>query len=177
MRFILAFLAAFLFAVVPGRALKEPGRSNTTLILPCFAFERNSTKLITCSNGYKVSHPDSTLLYLKTFLTDNPTIVIKITATAYDEKHMRHLSRQRAKAIKKRLVSTGIPARRIVAKGAGDSEPLIHSDIINKAETEDEKETLKGENRRAYFTILSFNYGVRPGEKKAKKQNQKDEDE
>jgi len=103
---------------------------------------------------------DSLNFLVKT-LNDNPTIIIELSAhtdsrgnAALNEK----LSQARAQACVDYLISKGIPAERMIAKGYGKRKLKITDAQIAKAKTKEEKEALHAMNRRTVFKILSWDY-------------------
>ncbi|WP_191908863.1 OmpA family protein [Larkinella humicola] len=87
---------------------------------------------------------------LVTILKDNPTLKIELSShtdvRAADAYNIR-LSQNRAKAAVDYIVSKGIEAERMIAKGYGETQL-----IVKNAKTEDEHQR----NRRTEFKILSF---------------------
>ncbi len=101
------------------------------------------------------------LNFLYKTLTDNPTIIIELSAhtdsrgnAALNEK----LSQARAQSCVDYLVSKGIPVERMVAKGYGKRKLKITDAQIAKAKTKEEKEALHQLNRRTVFKIISWDY-------------------
>ncbi len=108
----------------------------------------------------KPESKDSLNFLFKT-LTDNPTIIIELSAhtdsrgnAALNEK----LSQARAQSCVDYLVSKGIPVERMVAKGYGKRKLKITDAQITKAKTKEEKEALHQLNRRTVFKIISWDY-------------------
>lgn len=122
------------------------------------------------------SHPKDSLDILYQTLIDNPTIVIELSShTDYrgSNKDNQKLSENRAKSCVEYLVSKGIPAERMVAKGYGEDHPLqVYSDdgklmytlteiYINKetkGKSKEEYEALMQKNRRTVFKVLRKDY-------------------
>ena len=101
------------------------------------------------------------LNFLYKTLIDNPTIKIELSAhtdsrgnAALNEK----LSQARAQSCVDYLISKGIPAERMVAKGYGKRKLKISDAQIAKAKTKEEKEALHQLNRRTVFQIISWDY-------------------
>lgn len=107
-------------------------------------------------------------------LIQNPTIIIELQAHT-DHRgsatYNRKLSQARAQSCVEYLISKGIPAERLTAKGYGEDKPragLTPADI-SKMKTKEEQEAAHQKNRRTEFIVLSFdykplnNYGVAPG--------------
>lgn len=87
------------------------------------------------------------LNYLKTLLTDNPTMKIQInghTDNVGTESNNQNLSFKRAVAVVDYLIKQGIQNERLVAKGFGESQPI----------SENETEAGRKANRRTEFLIL-----------------------
>jgi peptidoglycan-associated lipoprotein len=94
-------------------------------------------------------------------LIDNPTLKIELSAhtdSRGSDKINIPLSQARAQACVDYLVSKGIPADRMVAKGYGKTKLKISDAQIAKAKTKQEKEALHALNRRTVFKILSWEY-------------------
>lgn len=64
------------------------------------------------------------------------------------------LSQERAQSCVDYLTSKGIDRSRLIAKGYGESQPLVKEEVINKMATEQEKEAAHQQNRRSEFKIL-----------------------
>lgn len=113
-----------------------------------------------------VNSKDS-LDFLYQTLVDNPTIVIELmsnTDTRGTEKANQTLSQKRAQSCVDYLESKGIPADRMVAKGYGESQPLISDAEIAKLPTKQEKEAAHQVNRRTTFRVLRDDYVPAPKE-------------
>jgi outer membrane protein OmpA-like peptidoglycan-associated protein len=85
-----------------------------------------------------------------TILNDNPKISIELSAhtdSRGNDDYNLSLSQKRADAAKQYMVSKGISASRITAKGYGETKP-----IIENANTEEEHE----KNRRTEFKIIKI---------------------
>lgn len=72
------------------------------------------------------------------------------------------LTQVRAQAIVAYLVSKNVPPNRVLAKGYGDSKPLIPEKQIAAAKTLQEKDSLKYLNRRVEFLIIGINAQLTP---------------
>jgi len=115
-------------------------------------FSKNSTIF---PNGLK----DSLLDDWCALLLNNPGLVIQIDGHSdKKEKHPLELSEARAQACREYFISKGIASDRVVAKGWGDSKPLIHQSQIREAKTSVEKDSLSRINARVIFHLLSWNY-------------------
>lgn len=94
---------------------------------------------------------------LKDFLNNNPTLKIEIgghTDTRGDDKMNQQLSQDRAKSVMNYLVSQGIAASRLTAKGYGETQPVISDAEIAKLKTEKEKEAAHQQNRRTEYKFI-----------------------
>lgn len=122
----------------------------------------------------EVNSKDS-LDYLYETLVDNPTIVIELMAhtdTRGSDAANLDLSQRRAESCVDYLISKGIDAERMEAKGYGEKVPrelknasgpfekgaVITDEFINNLETEDLKKKAHQLNRRTEFRILRDNY-------------------
>ncbi|WP_136465073.1 OmpA family protein [Flagellimonas onchidii] len=84
-------------------------------------------------------------------MTDNPNIIIEIgthTDIRGNEKYNRNLSQKRADVVKEFLISKGITPNRIIAKGYGESQPIVKCKTENDCSEEDHEW-----NRRCEFVI------------------------
>jgi peptidoglycan-associated lipoprotein len=107
-----------------------------------------------------VNSKDS-LDHLYKTLVDNPTIIVELQAhtdSRGKDKYNEDLSQKRAQSCVDYLISKGIPAARMVARGYGESKLRITDEQINKLKTSEEKEAAHQKNRRTTFAVLSFDY-------------------
>lgn len=110
------------------------------------------------------TNAEDSLNYLYTTLIENPSIIIELQAhtdcrgkDAYNQK----LSQARAQSCVDYLITKGIPAERMIAKGMGESIPRatgLECDTISNMPTKEEQEAAHQRNRRTQFTVLSFDY-------------------
>ena len=95
-------------------------------------------------------------------MKDNPSTVVELnshTDTRGDDKANMTLSTARAQSCVDYLVKEkGINEKRLIAKGYGETQPLITDAQIAKAPSAQEKEALHAKNRRTSFKILSFDF-------------------
>ena len=102
------------------------------------------------------------LNFLFDIMKDNPTTVVELnshTDTRGDDKANMKLSAERAQSCVDYLVKEkGINPSRLVAKGYGETQPLITDAQIARAPSQQEKEALHAKNRRTSFKILSFDF-------------------
>lgn len=112
----------------------------------------------------EVNSKDS-LDFLYNTLIDNPTIVIELMAhtdsRGKDAANMK-LSQRRAQSCVDYLISKGIPADRMVAKGYGESKPKIDDATIKALPTREEQEAAHQKNRRTEFRVLRDDYVPAP---------------
>jgi peptidoglycan-associated lipoprotein len=111
----------------------------------------------------RINSKDS-LDFLDQTLIDNPTIIIELQAhtdcrgkAAYNQA----LSQRRAQACVDYLISKGIPAERMQAKGYGMEIPRatgLECASINKMPTKAEQEVAHQKNRRTQFRVLSYDF-------------------
>jgi peptidoglycan-associated lipoprotein len=112
----------------------------------------------------EVNSKDS-LDYLYQTLTDNPNIVVELMAhtdTRGGDAANLSLSQKRAQSCVDYLVSKGIPQDRMVAKGYGESEPIMSDDQINALPTKEEQEAAHQKNRRTTFRVIRDDYVPAP---------------
>ena len=117
-------------------------------------------------NGYSLLVNDSinakdSLEYLVNLLSENPTVIIEIgnhTDIRGDERPNEMLSRKRAEACLLYLLDRGIQPDRVVAKGYGETEPIVGDEEISKLATWDERENAHRLNERTVFRVLSIDH-------------------
>lgn len=112
----------------------------------------------------EATNAKDSLNYLYNTLMENPTIIIELQAhtdcrgkDAYNQK----LSQARAQSCVDYLVTKGIPAERMVAKGMGETIPRalgLECETIKKMPTKEEQEAAHQRNRRTQFKVLSYDY-------------------
>ena len=102
---------------------------------------------------------------LATVLEDNPEIKIELSShtdsrqtAAYNDD----LSKRRAQSAVDYIISKGIDADRLIARGYGESQLLISDDEINKNPTEEAKEAAHQRNRRTEFKVTEYNKVIEP---------------
>lgn len=108
----------------------------------------------------KPQYQDSLNGLIKT-LEDNPNITIELgshTDTRDNNKNNAVLSQKRAQSVVDYLVSKGIAADRLTAKGYGEERPLIKDAEIAKLKSTEEKEAAHQKNRRSEFKVLRNDY-------------------
>jgi outer membrane protein OmpA-like peptidoglycan-associated protein len=91
------------------------------------------------------------------FLKMNPTLRIEVaghTDTRGDAKANLNLSQNRANSVVEYLINKGIDAKRLVAKGYGESKPIYSDESIASMTSEKEKEQAHQENRRTEYRII-----------------------
>jgi outer membrane protein OmpA-like peptidoglycan-associated protein len=90
-------------------------------------------------------------------MNDNPTLKIELSAhtdsRGSDEYNLK-LSDERAKSCVNYLIQKGIHSNRIIAKGYGETQPIIREEMIEKLRTEEEKEQAHQKNRRTEIKII-----------------------
>mgnify|MGYP003635531052 CR=1 FL=1 len=111
-----------------------------------------------------VNSKDS-LDFLYQTLIDNPTLVVELmshTDARGTDKNNQILSQKRAQSCVDYLESKGIPAGRMIAKGYGETMPVIAEDVINSLPTKEEKEAAHQKNRRTTFRVIRDDYVAAP---------------
>jgi peptidoglycan-associated lipoprotein len=93
-------------------------------------------------------------------LEDNPEIKIELSShtdsrqtAAYNDD----LSKRRAQSAVKYIVSKGVEADRLIARGYGESQLLISDDEIQALPTEEDREQAHQKNRRTEFKVTEYN--------------------
>lgn len=98
----------------------EPIAVGSTVLLKNIHFEFNSSVLSETSKAG--------ILMLKTFLENSPKMVVELaghTDDSGDKAFNLKLSHERAKVVRNELIKMGIAAERLVAKGYGETQPLV----------------------------------------------------
>ncbi len=119
----------------------KPLNAQTSITLNNITFEKNSADL------NEVSFAE--LNRVVALIQDNTNLIIEISAHTDDvgsDQYNLKLSERRADSVVKYLVENGVPSARLVAKGYGESKPLVPN-------TSDENRAL---NRRVEFKIIGF---------------------
>ncbi len=126
-----------------------PLGSELPVLLANVFFDLNKTELRTESF--------SELNKLKDLLQKNTTLKIEIgghTDTRGDAIENQKLSEGRANSVRNFLIQQGIVADRLVAKGFGESQPIVSDDVIAKLKTSKEQEKAHQSNRRTEYKFL-----------------------
>ncbi len=138
----------------------QPATVETVIDFPEVQYAYDKSELLV---NDKTNAKDS-LNDLYQTLIDNPSIIVELQAhtdcrggAAYNQR----LSQARAQSCVDYLVSKGIPADRMDAKGYGKVQPRavgLECDVIKKMTTKEEQEAAHQRNRRTQFRVLSFDY-------------------
>jgi outer membrane protein OmpA-like peptidoglycan-associated protein/Tol biopolymer transport system component len=97
---------------------------------------------------------------LVAILNDNPEISIELsshTDSRQTHEYNMELSQRRAQSAVDYIVSSGIDASRLVAKGYGETRLLISDNEIARMENDERKEEAHQKNRRTEFKVIEFN--------------------
>jgi outer membrane protein OmpA-like peptidoglycan-associated protein/tetratricopeptide (TPR) repeat protein len=97
---------------------------------------------------------------LVTILEDNPEIRIELsshTDSRATAEYNDELSKKRAQSAVDYIVSNGIDATRLVARGYGESQLIISDAEIEKIEGEENQERAHQRNRRTEFKVIEYN--------------------
>ncbi len=148
------------FLIVNGDKMGEASNGETPIYLknfrlatgfPISIFENGKfiTRNIKFDVNKSILKPESisTINQIKAYLDKHISVKMEINghtdSDGTDEANML-LSQQRADAVKNQLVSMGIVATRLIAKGFGETEPLDNATIIEA----------KSNNRRVEFLLI-----------------------
>jgi peptidoglycan-associated lipoprotein len=107
-----------------------------------------------------VNSKDS-LDFLYQTLIDNPTLVVELmshTDARGSNKANQILSQKRAQSCVDYLASKGISKERMVAKGYGETQPVITESVIKSLPSKQEQEAAHQKNRRTTFRVLRDDY-------------------
>ena len=121
---------------------------------PCIGFKKNSIEFSNCG----ANNSDTSLFCLRNQLIENPTLIIKIRVHSWNEKRAKKLSAERGKYILNKLYKLGIDTNRVEIQALCDTKPLVKKVVIKKAPTQADKDALDQINRRATFSITSWDY-------------------
>ena len=97
---------------------------------------------------------------LVTILEDNPEIKIELSSHTDSRQTVAYnddLSKRRAQSAVDYIISNGIDAGRLIARGYGESQLLTSDDEINKIPAEEAKEAAHQRNRRTEFKVTEYN--------------------
>jgi outer membrane protein OmpA-like peptidoglycan-associated protein len=158
----MAVLALTIISATPKSA-KEPC-SRTEIRFPSVYFKANSIVFDTLASHDEPLYrfPTPALDMLADVLQNNPTITVELDAhCSMDEADPEALSQRRADKVKDALAARGVEGGRLIPKGFGISKMLIKPEMIEKAQTVEEKAALQARNRRCTYRILSWDYPVR----------------
>lgn len=132
------------------------------MVCPCEVDPRMPEVRYALGDYQLLPESKDSLNYLYDLMVNNPTTVVELnshTDTRGDDKKNLELSQKRAQSCVDYLVKEkGINTNRLIAKGYGESMPIISDAQIAKAATQEEKEALHAKNRRTSFKILSFDF-------------------
>jgi len=95
--------------------------------------------------------------YVRKILNENPKLKVELgchTDARGSEKANLVLSQRRAESAVNYLIETGVDPNRITAMGYGESKPIIPDSVIQRAQTEEEREKYHQTNRRC--SLLSI---------------------
>lgn len=90
-------------------------------------------------------------------MQQNPSLVIEFSAhtdSRGNDAYNLQLSQKRAQSCVDYLINKGISKNRLIAKGYGETQPVITDEEINKLTTEEEKEAAHQQNRRTEIKII-----------------------
>lgn len=131
-------------------------------------FEKTSTRKDTCMilhgvlwdfNKWTIRpSSDGPLTELKFYLLAHPEVVIEIGVHSDSRGSNRYstcLTCKRAESIRLWLTDQGIRDDRIVAKGYGESKPLVSDMEIARLNTQEKKEKAHQKNRRVEIRVLA----------------------
>lgn len=93
-------------------------------------------------------------------LEDNPEIKIELSSHTDSRQTVAYnddLSKRRAQSAVDYIISNGIEAGRIIARGYGESQLLTSDDEIDQLATEEAKETAHQRNRRTELKVTEYN--------------------
>lgn len=93
------------------------------------------------------------------FMQKYPTLVIEVgnhRDSRSSDEYGSKVTQKRAQAVVSYLISKGISKERLVAKGYGDTMPLIPDEKIAHLKSEEEIDNAHSQNRRTEFKILSL---------------------
>lgn len=123
---------------------------------PCIGFKKNSVEFSNCG----ADNSDTSLFCLRNQLIENPRLTIKIQVHSWNEKCTKKLSAERGRYMLNKLYKLGIDTNRVEILALGDTKPLVKKAVIKKAPTQVDKDALDKLNRRATFSIKSWDYVV-----------------
>jgi len=126
---------------------------NKAITLPEIRYETAKWNLLPASKD--------SLNFLFDILTNNPNITIELKAhtdSRGDDESNLVLSQKRAQSCVDYLISKGIAADRMVAKGYGETDLKVSDETIDAMSSEADKQEAHAKNRRTEFEITSTTY-------------------
>lgn len=96
---------------------------------------------------------------ISSFIKNNPKLKFEIgvhSDSRGSDLANTNITKARAKSIKNYILSKGIDANRLVAKGYGESKLLVPDSKISKLTVKEEIEIAHQKNRRVEFIILAI---------------------
>lgn len=129
----------------------EPSRICHEKRFPCISFGENNLEMKNCSG----ERPDSALKCFVEILQANPSFVIEISGHAdiYENEPVQ-ISQNRAEMIKNMLTILNINPKRLIIRSYSNSRPIITKRQIDIVAGEQEKNEMKGRNRRVVFSVV-----------------------
>lgn len=138
----------------------QPASADVVIDFPEVQYAYNKSELLV----NEATNAKDSLNYLFTTLTENPTIIIELQAHTDcrgSDSYNLALSQRRAQSCVDYLITKGIPADRMIAKGMGETMPRalgLECGTIEKMATKEEQEAAHQRNRRTQFRVLSYDY-------------------
>jgi hypothetical protein len=97
------------------------------------------------------------LMFVHSLLKENPKLKVELgchTDARGSEKANLVLSQRRVESAVNYLIETGVDPNRITAMGYGESKPIIPDSVIQRAQTEEEREQYHQTNRRCSLLAI-----------------------
>lgn len=118
-----------------------------------------TTRNIIFNNSNRISlSSEPSIDSVVNFMKKNPTVTLEIqyhSDTRGSKELLEKITQYQAEKIYYDIVSKGVAAQRLLYKGWGKNQPLIASQQVYNAKTQEEKVAISAINRRTVFKIVA----------------------
>lgn len=93
------------------------------------------------------------------FLIENDSVIVEVrthTDGRGSQYSSRRLDYKRSESVVAYLMSKGVPQKKLIAKGYGDTEPVVTDEEIARMSTNQQREEAYAQNRRVDFKIIGI---------------------
>lgn len=93
------------------------------------------------------------------FLKENDSVIVEVrthTDSRGSKQSSRRLDYKRSESVVAYLINKGVSSNQLIAKGYGDTEPIVTDEQIAQMETNQQKEEAHALNRRVDFKVVEI---------------------